>query len=109
MNRAALDVLKPGAVVVNIARGQIIDETTLIDHLQSGRIAFAGLDVFSVEPLPHDSPLWDMPNVLISPHSSANADSENGRIMDIFVHNLRCYVEGRHDDMKNVFNKTRLY
>lgn len=109
MGRAAFAALKPGAVFVNIARGSIVDEPALIESLQAGRIALAGLDVFGDEPLPADSPFWDMPNVLVSPHSSANADSENGKITDIFCHNLRCWLDGRLSEMRNVFNKERMY
>jgi phosphoglycerate dehydrogenase-like enzyme len=64
----AFQALKPGAVFINIARGQVVDESALIESLRAGRIAFAALDVAAVEPLPSASPLWDMPNVLISPH-----------------------------------------
>ena len=109
IDKAAIAALKPGAIFVNIARGQVVDETALIEALRSGRIAFAGLDVFAVEPLPADSPLWDMPNVLINPHSASTAKSENRRVTDIFCHNLRCYLEGRLADMQNVFDKERLY
>ncbi len=109
IDAAAFAALKPGAVFVNVARGQVVDEASLIDALRSGRIAFAGLDVFAVEPLAKDSPLWDMPNVLVSPHSASTAESENGKITDVFCYNLRCYLDGRREDMKNVFDKVRLY
>lgn len=109
IDEAAFAALKPGAVLVNVARGSVVDETALIESLASGRVAFAGLDVFAVEPLPAESPLWDMPNVLISPHSSSTATSENKKITDIFCHNLQCYLDGRTSDMINVFDKTKLY
>jgi phosphoglycerate dehydrogenase-like enzyme len=109
IDEAAFSALKPGAVFVNIARGQVVDESALTAALRSGRIAFAGLDVFAIEPLPADSPLWDLPNVLVSPHSASTAESENRRITDIFCHNLRCYLAGRRDEMRNVFDKARLY
>jgi phosphoglycerate dehydrogenase-like enzyme len=69
----------------------------------------AELDVALVEPLPTASPLWDMPNVLISPHSASTAPSENRKITDIFCHNLRAYLDGRPGDMKNVLDKQRRY
>ena len=61
--------------------------------------------MFADEPLPADSPFWDLPNVIVSPHSSANAASENRKITDIFRHNLRCYLDGRLDDMRNIFQE----
>ncbi len=109
IDRAALDALKEGAMIVNVARGIVVDEAAMIEGLQSGRIAFAGLDVFTIEPLPADSPLWDLPNVLVSPHSMSTVDRENERITDIFCHNLRCYLNGNLDEMRNVLDKPRLY
>ncbi|HJM89848.1 MAG TPA: D-2-hydroxyacid dehydrogenase [Dehalococcoidia bacterium] len=109
MDRAAFAALKPGAVFVNVARGQVVDEVALIDALRTEQVAFAGLDVFAVEPLPAESPLWELPNVIISPHSASTVASENRKITEIFSHNLRCYVEGREGDMMNVLDKARLY
>ena len=109
IDQAALGAIKPGVVLVNIARGLVVDEGGLIQALQSGHVAFAGLDVFTTEPLPSDSPLWDMPNVLVSPHSASTVARENERITDIFCHNLVCYLEGRLGDMRNVLDKPRLY
>ncbi len=105
----AFQALKPGAVFINIARGQVVDESALIESLRAGRIAFAALDVAAVEPLPSVSPLWDMPNVLISPHSASTAGSENRKITDIFCHNLRCYLDGRAAEMRNVLDKVKMY
>lgn len=105
----ALRALKPGAILVNVARGGVVDEPALLEALRDGRIALAGLDVFADEPLPADSPFWDMPNVIVSPHSSANAASENRKITDIFRHNLRCYLDGRLEDMRNIFQSKRMY
>ncbi len=109
IGRSALSALKPGAVLVNVARGRVVDESALVEALRDGRIALAGLDVFATEPLPGDSPLWDLPNVIVSPHSASTVRAENRRITDIFCHNLRCYLEGRLDDMRNVFDKARMY
>lgn len=105
----AFEAMKPGVVFVNIARGQVVEEPALIAALRSGRVAFAALDVFAVEPLPGDSPLWDMPNVLVSPHSASTVTSENCKIADIFCHNLLCYLDGRVGDMRNVLDKARMY
>ncbi len=101
--------MKPGVVLINIARGQVVDEEAMIDNLKSGHIAFAGLDVAMVEPLPDSSPLWDLPNVLISPHSASTAPSENGKIVDIFCRNLDAFLAGRTDRMINVLDKQRRY
>ncbi|MBX6342172.1 MAG: D-2-hydroxyacid dehydrogenase [Thermomicrobiaceae bacterium] len=109
IDRTAFDAMRPGVLFVNIARGQVVDEAALIDALRSGKIAFAALDVFATEPLPPESPLWDLPNVLINPHSASTAYSENAKITDIFCHNLRCFLEGRVDEMRNVLDKARMY
>ena len=105
----AFMALKDGAVFVNVSRGQVVDEIALIDALRSGKIAYAVLDVFETEPLPIDSPLWDMPNVLVSPHSASTVASENAKITDIFCHNFRCFMEGRVGDMKNILDKAKMY
>jgi phosphoglycerate dehydrogenase-like enzyme len=109
IDRAAINAIKPGAMFVNIARGQVVDEAALLEALQSGHIAFAGLDVFQKEPLPADSPFWDLPNVMINPHSASTAASENQKITDILCHNLRCYLDGRTAEMHNVLNKGLMY
>lgn len=108
-DRAAFQAMKPGVMFVNISRGQVVDEAALLDALRDGTVAFAALDVFRTEPLPADSPFWDLPNVLINPHSASTAYSENGKIAEIFCHNLRCYLDGRVGEMRNVLDKQRLY
>ncbi len=109
IGRDAFDRMKPGVVFVNIARGAVVDEAALVDALASGQVGFAALDVAAVEPLPATSPLWDMENVLISPHSASTAPSENGKITDIFCRNLAAWRAGRPQDMVNVLDKKRLY
>ncbi len=109
ISRQALAALKPGAVFINIARGQVVDEQALADALASGHIGFAALDVFETEPLPKTSPLWDLENVLISPHSASTVAQENQLITDIFCHNLSCFIDGRTRDMRNILDKTRMY
>lgn len=106
---AELAALKPGVVLVNIARGVVIDEAALIAALESGRIGLAALDVFTVEPLPADSPLWDMPNVLINPHSASTVDDEPEKITARLIENLGYYLAGEHDRMGPVLDKARLY
>ncbi len=106
---AEIAAMKPGTVLVNIARGAVIDEDAMVVALRSGQIAFAGLDVFRQEPLPPDSPIWDLPNVIVNPHSASTAASENRKIVELFAHNLRCYLDHNFAAMSPVLDKTRLY
>lgn len=97
LSRARLALLKEDAVLVNIGRGNLIDTEALIEILEAGRLKGVALDVFEVEPLPQDSPLWDMENVLITPHISGpsfggNKDVENA-IWNICIKNLRIYCK----------------
>jgi phosphoglycerate dehydrogenase-like enzyme len=109
IDAAAIAAMKPGIVLVNIARGVVIDEDAMIEALRSGQIAYAGLDVFRTEPLPADSLLWDLPNVLVAPHSASTAWSENQRITDIFVRNIPLFLAGRYDEMSPLLDKQRGY
>jgi phosphoglycerate dehydrogenase-like enzyme len=104
---AELSAMRRGAVLVNVARGKVVDEQGLIDALRSGQLGGAALDVFAHEPLPPESPLWDMPNVLVSPHSASTADSENAKLADLFCENLRRYLTRR--PLLNVFDRERGY
>ncbi|CAN5585021.1 D-2-hydroxyacid dehydrogenase [soil metagenome] len=88
VDASVFDAMRPGALFVNIARGEVVDEAALIDALRSGRLAGAGLDVFTVEPLEATSALWDLPNVIITPHSSGTTSRSNERALDIFADNL---------------------
>ena len=92
IDRRRIGLLKQGAYVVAISRGGIIDEAALVEALRSGRVAGAGLDVTEVEPLPDDSPLWDMDNVLVSPHASALTDDMFDGRRQIFTENLRRFL-----------------
>jgi len=107
INAERLAALKAGAVLINLARGAVVDEPALIAALRTGKLAGAALDVVAKEPLAPDSPLWDMPNVLISPHSASTALSENGKITDLFCDNLRRFLDGR--PLRNVLNYELLY
>ena len=100
-----LAAMRSSAVVVNISRGAVIDEPALVTALGERRIAGAVLDVFETEPLPAESPLWDMPNVLVSPHSASTVTAENRRIADLFIDNLRRYIAG--EPLRNVFDRAR--
>ena len=88
--------MKKGALIINIGRGSAIDQDALIGLLQSGHIGGAALDVTTPEPLPQDSPLWDMPNVIITPHiSHGGSDNTTGLVVDKFIRYLNDYINGR--------------
>lgn len=102
INSEALACMKPGAVLINVSRGALIDEPALVEALKTGRLRGAGLDVFASEPLAADSPLWSLPNVLITPHVSPVSRGYWRRQTELTVHNLRAFVEGRVGEMRNV-------
>ncbi len=88
-NAALLAKLPPGARLINISRGEVIDEPALIAELRSGKLGGAYLDVFAQEPLPADSPLWDMPNVIMTPHNSNASAGNDTRVNALFLDNLK--------------------
>ena len=94
LDRATIERLPPSCIFVNVGRGGVVDEAALVDALRERRIAGAVLDVFASEPLPPDSPLWTLPNVLVSPHAAALSEHENQRIVELFVANLRRFLAG---------------
>jgi D-2-hydroxyacid dehydrogenase (NADP+) len=94
VDRAALAAMKPSAYLINVARGALVDEPALIEALRSGGIAGAGLDAVAAEPLAPDSPLWDMPNVIITPHTSAVTDRLAEHFVDFWAENIRRFAEG---------------
>jgi D-2-hydroxyacid dehydrogenase (NADP+) len=87
--------MAPHAMFVNVGRGELVDQVALTDALTSGRLGGAGLDVFATEPLPADDPLWDLPNVIISPHTSGASDGATRRVVEIFLDNLGRFVDGQ--------------
>ena len=90
----ALSLLPAGAHLVNVARGEVVDEAALVDALSSHRLAGAFLDVFAHEPLPADSPLWRMENVIVTPHSAGHSDGNGARVLAIFLDNLARWQRG---------------
>jgi phosphoglycerate dehydrogenase-like enzyme len=100
VDRATIERLPPDCIFVNVGRGGVVDEPALIDALRERRIGGAVLDVFAEEPLPPDSPLWTLPNVLVTPHAAALSPRENERIVELFVANLRRFLDG--DPLTNV-------
>jgi phosphoglycerate dehydrogenase-like enzyme len=107
IEESGIAAMKPGSVLINIARGAIVDEPALIRALQSGHLGGAALDVTQHEPLPASSPLWEIPNVLICPHSGSNVDSENRVLTALFCDNLRRYLAGQ--PLRNVLDPALLY
>ena len=102
-----LSVLKSDAIIVNVSRGQLIDQSALIEALANNRIAGACLDVFEQEPLPKDSPLWDLQNVIISPHSASTVVTENRDIVTLFIENLGRLRRG--EPLRNVYDRVAGY
>jgi phosphoglycerate dehydrogenase-like enzyme len=100
-----LAAMKPGAFLVNLARGGVVDEAALIEALRAGRIAGAGLDVFSTEPLPADSPIWALPNVIVTPHVGGLSDVYMEQVAPLVIENLRAFASGRLGDMRNVVRR----
>jgi phosphoglycerate dehydrogenase-like enzyme len=99
--------LRPGAVVVNVGRGPVIDEPALVAALRGGRLAGACLDVFAREPLPADSPLWELDNVIVCPHVAARTEDEDARAVEVFAANLRRRLAG--EPLENVVDPVALY
>src|SRR5690606_25294706 len=87
--------MKPTAFIINMARGPVIDESALIAALERGQIAGAGLDVFDEEPLPPNSPLWDAPNVLITPHVTPRQPDKTDRSLNVIIENIERYKTGQ--------------
>ncbi len=94
INAEAIGLLPKGAHILNIARGEVIEQEAMIAALRSGQLGGAYLDVATPEPLPADSLLWDLPNVIITPHNSAMAQGNEGRQVDIFCENLKRWARG---------------
>jgi phosphoglycerate dehydrogenase-like enzyme len=107
VSESVLRAMKPTAYFVNISRGEVVDEEALIRVLQEGAIAGAGLDVFTEEPLPPESPFYDLPNVILTPHVSGSTAAYNERATDLFAENLRRYLAG--DTLLNLVDKQRGY
>ncbi|MEX0332210.1 MAG: D-2-hydroxyacid dehydrogenase [Puniceicoccaceae bacterium] len=106
-DRQAIGHMKPGACFFNIGRGQTVDEAALIEALQSGRLAGAGLDVFAEEPLPSDSPLWGLSNVIITPHDGGNHDKRYESWVETVFDNLQRFSTG--EPLRNVVDKRSGY
>jgi len=102
-----LAAAKRGLVVASVGRGTVIDEEALIVGLRTGHIGFAALDVFASEPLAPESPLWDMDNVIIAPHTAANSPHEERLIAELFADNACRFLDG--EPLRNVVNTREFY
>lgn len=101
IDETAFETMPRDAVLVNVARGDVVDQDALVESLQQGRIGGAALDVFSTEPLPGDSPLWDLPNVLVTPHVAGSTPRYYDRVAEIFRENYRRFVADDLDGLRN--------
>ncbi|MBN2003241.1 MAG: D-2-hydroxyacid dehydrogenase [Anaerolineae bacterium] len=102
-----LQAMRPGAYLINIGRGAVIQEAALVEALRAGRLAGAGLDVFEIEPLPEDSPLWALENVIITGHYAGHSPRYHERAFETFMDNLRRYRAG--EPLGNVVDKVLGY
>ncbi len=107
IGREELAAMKTGACLVNVARGPVVDEDALLEALRSGHLGGAVLDVFREEPLPSESGLWDLPNVILTPHIAGGTPRYVERAVDLFCDNLRRYVAGQ--PLRNVVDPRRGY
>jgi len=104
-DRAVFAAMKPTAYYISAGRGQTVDEAALVDALRERRIAGAGLDVFQTEPLPPDSPFWDLPNVFITPHLGGYTSEYEDLIMPLIIENTRLFLAGRLGEMQNIVER----
>jgi phosphoglycerate dehydrogenase-like enzyme len=104
-DRKVFAAMKPTAYYISAGRGQTVDEPALIAALRERRIAGAGLDVFQTEPLPADSPFWDLPNVFITPHLGGYIVEYEELILPLIVDNMRLFLAGRPGEMRNVVKR----
>lgn len=101
IDAAALERCKPGTILLNTARGALVNETAVATALRTGKLAFYGADTFAVEPLPQDSPLRGLPNVVFTPHIAWTTAEALQRLMQITTRNLRSYLEGNGENLVN--------
>lgn len=102
-----ISAMKPSAALINISRGEIVDDEALRAAFDDGRLSRAGLDAHAIEPLPADSPWWSQPGVIVTPHNGATTPQTQGRAIEIFLDNIERYVQGR--DLRNLVDKASGY
>lgn len=101
VSAAALEKIKPGCILVNTARGALVDEAAVAEALKNGRLSFYAADAFAVEPLPADSPLRGLPNALLTPHIAWTTKEALQKLMDITTQNLRSFLAGAGENIVN--------
>jgi phosphoglycerate dehydrogenase-like enzyme len=99
--------MKPNAVLINVARGDVLDEEALVSALENNVIGGAALDVYQEEPLPPGNKLWSLPNVILSPHIAGHSPHYRKRAVDLFCENLRRYLA--NEDLLNLVERERGY
>jgi len=102
---SVIAAIRPEGVLINLARGGVLDEEALRRALLAGRIAGAGLDVFQTEPLPPESPLWDTPNVIITSHVGGVSETYAEQVMPLLIENLRAFVDGNPERMSYIVKR----
>jgi phosphoglycerate dehydrogenase-like enzyme len=107
IGRSEIAAMKHGAFLINVARGKLIDDAALVEALEEGRVGGAALDVFTIEPLDRESPYWDMPNVIVTPHTSGAMQDYWTPLVGLFAENLRRFESGR--PLLNVVDKALGY
>jgi len=107
IGRREVDAMKPGAFLINVSRGKMIDDDAVVEALRDGRLGGAALDVFTSEPLAPDSPYWDLPNVIVTPHTSGSMEDYWTPLVNLFSENLRRFETGR--DLVNVVDNVLGY
>jgi phosphoglycerate dehydrogenase-like enzyme len=105
IDSGVLAAMKPSGVLINIARGDVVDEAALIRALRERKIGGAGLDVFHTEPLPKESPLWDLPNVFVTSHIGGMSDTYGEQVLPLLIDNLSAYVDGQPGRMRFVVKR----
>jgi phosphoglycerate dehydrogenase-like enzyme len=107
VNQAVLEAMKPTSFLIDISRGGVVDHGALVEALSQNRLAGAALDVFPVEPLPEGSPLWELPNVILTPHVAGSSPRYFEQAVELFAQNLRRYLSDQ--PLLNRFDSARGY
>jgi phosphoglycerate dehydrogenase-like enzyme len=107
VNATIFDILKPGSYLIDVSRGGVVNHNDLVDAIKNNKLAGAALDVFPEEPLPRSSPLWQNPNVIITPHISGGSQCYNERAAALFSENMLRYLSGLQ--LYNLFDRERGY